>query len=301
VIEVHLDARSASRAKLAIELHFEHLIPIASQPQVELNSCVVWNSVPHSYPDLNQIEQSVSGQPHLLVHELATEGLGNRWKAWRIKSASGATGTSHTLSGEREYHLAFAPVRTNLRRELGPPSQLAVVLHEAFRRRLDSLNERFVVEFLATQGSEANGLNHGARVQLIDSQSPFEDQTQTGELMTDTWSGSDGLDPISIQQFPAHEMQAFLPFAGARHVADVSQALRAGFGDELELFDAWDLLRTREEHLFGPLNVRVRFRRNDRGQAERDAILRAAESCLNRYVGESGAATIVLRDVEVAS
>jgi hypothetical protein len=300
LIEIRLDAARAAKGSLTVELHFEQPIPIAADPRVELNSCLVWNSVPHSYPDLNQIEQSVSGRPHVLVHELTTEGLGNRWRAWRIKSTSETTGRSHTLSGEREYHLAFTPVRTSLRREPGPPARLAIVLHEAFRSRLDALNEVFVVEFLATQGSDANGLKSGARVQLIDSQSPFEDQTQTGQLVTDTWSGSDGLDPVSIQKFPAHEVQAFLPFAGAREVADVSQALRTGFGDELELLDPWDLLRTREDGLIGPLNVRVRFRRSDRGPSERDAILRAAESCLNRYVGESATARIVLRDVESA-
>jgi hypothetical protein len=78
----------------------------------------------------------------------------------------------------------------------------------------------------------------------------------------------------------------------------VARVLQHRYGDELELVDAWDLIRVRTDAGVDPIAIRVRFVRTHRPGRERTNILRACESFLNQYLGATAAGGFRLVDVD---
>src|SRR5207249_892198 len=104
----------------------------------------------------------------------------------------------------------------------------------------------------------------------VDRADAFGSGIASCRLLGEALGGSDGLSG-AVSTTDAGELTAFLGPGRTRSVNDVQTMVRERFGDEIELVDAWDLLRWSEEGSGDPLLVRVRFLRAHRPPAERRA------------------------------
>jgi hypothetical protein len=302
VLLLEITREMALETELTLSVRFEQPVPYSETPQAWCNALLVWNSLQHTYPGPTSVEQAVTGLRQQLIHPLETESLGAGWQAWAVTSV-GPVGRPERLSRQRpgvrrespEYRVVFTPQSYEGRGSDRPT--LAVMLSPHSQRSLALLDQRLGVRFLATQGAAANGLPAGTRCYLRSVQTS-DLQASGATMLVGSWGGTDGLTPDAWLDTKADSLRAFIPDELPRRVQDLERALAARYGEELELVDAWDLLRTTFSGEFSPLCVRVRFLRGERSTAERRSILRAAQRFVGLYLGPEPAARVRLQDVD---
>jgi len=297
--------------RLVLRLHFAEPIPVPAEPEAHANVALVWNSLAHLYPDPAEIAARVSQERRQMVHRLSTRSVGPGWVPWsvdRVRPADehvGLGGVVSRFGGEpfglgEEYRLAFAPESFDPTQPGMRAAAMSVVLTPSGRRRLDRRDQRLHVDFRVTQGEAGNHVAAGTSFELVDAADPFGGGVASGKSLVETLGGSDGLPASLAATEDLDVVQALMPCGRARSVTDVMGALHLRFGDELELVNAWDLLRTSTLDETEPLAIRVRFARTHRPRHERRIVLRACESFLNQYLGPTATGGLRLVDVDAA-
>lgn len=304
VLQLEIPRDWAAESELVFSIRFAEPVPWSEPPQGWSNALPAWNSLTHSYPDPTHVEQSVTGLRQRLVHPLTTESLGDGWQGWSVMHVC-PVGRAERWDRQRggmrrddpEYRVVFTPRASLAQSTWQEQPVLAVMLSHYSQRQLALLDQRLGVRFLATQGAAANGLAAGTRCHL---RSPLAGDVQASgaTMLIGSWGGTDGLTPEAWAGTEADALRAFVTDDAPRRVQDVESTLTARFGDELELVDSWDLLRTSVSDELEPLCVRVRFVRGERSTGERRAILRAAQRFVALYLGDEIAARVRLQDVD---
>jgi hypothetical protein len=288
--------------QLVLQIDFSEPILASDGPRAESNVALVWNSLAHVHPDPLDVESRVSQRRDQHVFPLVPRSLGPRWAPWvvdHVRPTDARSSLAPHLPDARgiagddpEYRLRFVPAS-----DTQSAPQLSVVLGPRGRERLDRSSQRLEVSFRATQGAAARHVPANTSFELVDRADAFGSGIASCRLLGDTLGGSDGLGGAVSNSDPS-ELVAFLAPGRTRTVTDVQVVLRHRFGDEIELVDAWDLLRATDEPAGGSLTVRIRFLRAHRPPAERRAILEACGSFLRHYLGSAPWTELRLVDVE---
>jgi len=292
LIGIRLPALLSSLREISLTLCFdEGPWPGAGEsvPRVEANVILVWNSITARNPSRLQIEHSVSRTGNKRVHALIPSMAGNRWSAWSVidvgPARDGSTIIGRKVGRGPGYHLAYLPLS-----DVEPCEAVSgvdhivpcVVLSEATCDLLESRKERLVIDYRATLGGCANHLGPGTELHMTDLSGMPVPELLRGTLVTATMGGTDGMEETRIES--PTSLTPFLPARGRRTIGEMTAALSRQFGDEIELVDPADLIRTVSTAQAGPLRIRVRFRQPSRRAGEKRAILSACHAFLHRYL-----------------
>jgi hypothetical protein len=196
------------------------------------------------------------------------------------------------------HHLAVVPYGATARSPSSEAPVLSVVIDDLPASGSGPDDLRPTIDFMATQGTAANGVESGSRLQLLGSHTSLVGTAAGATVLHATWGGSNGFVGTRVDGDADEWLQALLPSPRTRRVADVGRVLDGLLGSELALIDEWDLLRRNEDDATQPLFVRVRFLHPERTAGERRAIALAAQGLLSRYLEGGSAGSIVVSDVE---
>ena len=304
LLEVNVPAVLAREYQLELELHFVEAVLAGVPPSAHANAILFWNSIAQTSPGPEDVEQAVTGLSRTRVHPLSTASLGPGWQAWSVTAISEPGPRAVRGDAGRRmppaigHHLAVVPYGATVRRPSSEAPTLSVVIDDPAAYGSGSDDPRPAIDFMATQGTAANGLERGSRLQLLESPASLVGTATGATALQATWGGSDGFVGTRIDGEGEEWLQALLPSPRTRRVPDVGRVLGVLLGNELALVDEWDLLRRNEDDVTQPLFVRVRFLRPERTATERRAITVAAQGFLSHYLEGGSAGSIVLSDVE---
>jgi hypothetical protein len=279
---------------------------------VRANVVPAWNSRDAVYPAPTQYEQAISESPARRLHPLSAEDLGPAWIPWNLREVGGSSDARLRIEPLRSssraetptFQLAMSPERTDGARRNGSNQErsiLSVVLGVRARRLLDDRGQRLRVVYRATTGSRVNGITGTG-----ESPVEFELEDRFGvagsgrvlaELVGSIWGGVDGWTAPSCADLDDLGVEALIA-GGTRSVADVSSILERCYGNELELVDERDLLRSSGSSVQRPLAVRVRSVRPERDARERRLVRRSCRHFLEHYLAATSHGGIELIDAD---
>lgn len=299
LVQIRLPADIAANEHVVLEIRYEDRMPLlgeARSPRVHTNVFPVWNSRDHVYPEPSDVEQSVTESLQRIVHPLTTRDLGTGWQAWAIQFAGAADSTKVRFkpssaevevgngSADDSFDVALAPIpKRDIRFRATESCVLAVVLSQATRARLDHRQQRLGVRFRATTGASANAIPAGSEFQLVEVSGMPLGERVTGQLVCNSWGGTDGLAGALLGDPDANRIHALLP-RRTRSIGDVVHIVDRLFGSELALVDERDLLRPAACDVRQPLLVRVTFRQPSRDRLTKRVLLESCASFLERYL-----------------
>ena len=300
LFRIRVPQELAATLRFELDLHFEERLVLAndvSMPTAVANVAMVWNSIDCRYPDESAAGQSIAEVDGRRVHPLDPSGLGSDWAAWSVARAGavdrGDIAMEHESSGlfastpdgeKALFHLAYKPSEGSGTDTPHARPSLSLVLSEEARQNLDLAEARLSVEYRATTGAAANGIRRGTEFHVVDPAGIPARERVIGRLVSESWGGGDGLTPSSLDDLPFDAIHALLPVGRERTIGDVSRILAARFGDVLELVHEEDFLCVETGGRVHPLDVRVRFLRQDMGSLEKRQALDSCESFLREYL-----------------